>query len=121
MIADALNVLVAVCDSASILGTDPTFSPAGAGGAATPLVVLSRILVVHCRVLVKGRVRFVRFVYIFVQLWISLTLWGGGEVLARCPCGVARWSDDGRDNPASSRRDGGLDKSGGFGAAMKQQ
>lgn len=77
MIADALNVLVAVCDSASILGTDPTFSPAGAGGAATPLVVLSRILVVHCRVLVKGRVRFVRFVYIFVQLWISLTLWGG--------------------------------------------
>ena len=77
MIADSLYIFAAVCDGASVPGFDHRDGSAGAGAAAVPFIILSRIGVVHRRVLVKSRRRVVILFCIVVYFRESFAFLAG--------------------------------------------
>lgn len=66
MIADSLNILVAVRDGASVSGTNFSGGSARADSAASTFGILRRVGEVHGRVLIKGGFRFVMFFFVSV-------------------------------------------------------
>ena len=76
MIADSLNILVAVRDGASVSGTNDGDGSAGASSAAFPFVILSRVGEIERRVFVKGGFCLVMLFYVVVYFGISFALSG---------------------------------------------